>query len=328
VPRPRVSALIPTLGLSKWLEPCLEALRSEGGDDLEIVLIFQGEEPGCAEPGEQVFRMADTVVRLGDNLGFAAANNLALAQAQGEMFALVNDDVLVEPGWLERLVAVLDERPEVASVQGLNLRLDDPSLIDGWGLAFNRHWQAVQLGVGQPAHAAPADVTDIFGVSATAALYRRSALERLGGPRRQVFNERLFAYYEDVELAARLRAAGHRACSVPMARARHAGSSSGKRLAWGSRQLIYGNRYLVLAGLLGRAFWPRLPRMMCADLRDFVRALGRMDGSGTAGILAGLLRAAWHSPHFVHLGAPAVPVAEIRRFSDDPREGESCDERI
>ena len=83
VPRPRVSALVPTLGLSPWLVPCLEALRAEGGPDLEIVLVFQGKESGRAEPGEEVFRMADTVLRLGDNLGFAAANNVALAQARG-----------------------------------------------------------------------------------------------------------------------------------------------------------------------------------------------------------------------------------------------------
>lgn len=321
VQRPRVSALVPTLGLSKWLEPCLEALRREGGDGLEIVLIFQGKELGSAEPGEQVFRMADTVVRLGDNLGFAAANNVALAQARGQILALVNDDVVVEPDWLERLLAVLDEQPELASVQGLNVRFDDLHVIDGWGLGFNRNWQAVQLGVGQPASTAPAAVTEIFGVSATAALYRRAALEELAGARRQVFDERLFAYYEDVELAVRLRAAGHRACCVPGARARHVGSSSGKRLAWGSRQLIYGNRYLVFAGLLGRAFWWRLPRMLGTDLRDLLRALGRLDGQGAMGILAGLLRAGLNGHRFVHSGAPAVPLAEIRRFFGDPREG-------
>jgi GT2 family glycosyltransferase len=302
------------------------------------VLIFQGGALGSAAPTAQVLRMADTVVRLGENLGFAAANNIALAQAQGQMVALVNDDVVVEPGWLEQLVAVLDDRPEVASVQGLNLQLDNPSRIDGWGLGFNRRWQAVQLGVGQFVHTAPTAITEVFGVSATAALYRRAALEKVGGTRRQyeevggtqfekeggtrrqVFDERLFAYYEDVELAARLRGAGFTACAVPSARTRHAGSSTGKQLPWGSRQLIYGNRYLVFAGLLGRAFWPRLPSIIFTDLRDLARALGRSDRQWAMGILAGLLRAAWNGYRFAHLGPPALPVEQIRQFSRDPRE--------
>ena len=226
----------------------------------------------------------------------------------------MNDDVVVESGWLEHLVAVLDEEPEVASVQGLNLRLDDPERIDGWGLGFNKSWQAIQLGVGQSVHTAPTALTEVFGVSATAALYRRAALEDLAGPRRQVLDERLFAYYEDVALAGGLRAAGHRACAVPAARARHAGSSTGKRLPWGSRQLIYGNRYLVLGSLLGRAFWPRLPRMVLTDLRDFARAAMGLDGQLAAGIVAGMLRALIHGHRFVHLGAPAVAVDELRRF--------------
>lgn len=325
VRKPRVSALVPTLGLSQWLVPCLEALRREGGDELEIVLIFQGHELGRSEPDEKIFRMADTVVRLNDNLGFAAANNVALAQARGDVLALVNDDVLVEPGWLSRLLAVFDERPEVASVQGLNLRLDDPEQIDGWGLGFNRYWQAVQLGVGRPTRTAPNAITEIFGVAATAALYRRSALEELGGPRRQVFDERLFAYYEDVELAVRLRAAGHLACAVPQARARHAGSSTGKRLAWGSRQLIYGNRYLVVGRFLGRAFWPRLPWIILPDLRDLMRSAVRLETGAALGILAGLLRAALRGHRFVHMGAPAVAVRDIRHFSGAPWEGGPVD---
>ena len=309
-----MSALVPTLGLSPWLVPCLQALRREGGNDLEILLVFQGEEPGHAEPGEEVFRLADTVIRLGNNLGFAAANNLGLAQARGEILATVNDDVIVEEGWLDHLLRALEAHPEAAAVQGVNLRLDEPQQLDGWGLGWNRSWQAVQLGHLSPAKNAPVEVTEVFGVSATAALYRRNILRETTGPERKVFDERLFAYYEDVELAIRLRSAGHTALVVPSARARHAGSSSGRQMPWGSRQLIYGNRYLVLAHLFGRGLWRRLPRIMLRDLLDLGRALLRREGSTAAGILAGGIRAILQGRHFLHFDEPCIPARELRRF--------------
>ena len=68
---------------------------------------------------------------------------------------------------------------------------------------------------------------EVFGVSATAALYRARGAR--GGRRRgQLFDPRLVSYYEDVDLAGRLRAAGYRALWVPEARARHAGSITGR----------------------------------------------------------------------------------------------------
>ena len=80
----------------------------------------------------------------------------------------------------------------------------------------------------------------VFGVSATAAVYRRSALDEVG-----LFDERLVSWYEDVDLAVRLRAAGWRALHVPAARALHAGGATARRLSWRYGRLLYGNRWLV-----------------------------------------------------------------------------------
>ena len=315
--RPRVSVLIPTLGLSPWLVPALKALRREGGDEMEILVVFQGGEPGRTEPGPEVFQLADRVVRLGENLGFAAANNLALAQAQGEFVATVNDDLLVERGWLGHLLAVLEAHPEVAAVQGVNLCLADPGVIDGWGVGWNRWWQAVQLGHQCRVTEAPTEVTEVFGVSATAALYRRSAVEQVTGSSGVIFDEHLFAYYEDVLLAVALRGAGLGALVVPAAQARHAGSSSGRQLAWGCRQLIHGNRYLVLGRLFGRSFWGRLPRVAWRDVLDFGGSLSRGEVRAAGGVLAGMVRALTHGGDYVNPGEPPLPLEDLERFLVD-----------
>jgi O-antigen biosynthesis protein len=297
-----VSAVVPTLGRSPWLLPCLEALRSDGGKDVEVIVVDQGETAVELPAG-----LADRILRPGRNLGFAAGTNLGIAAASAELVATVNDDALVEPGWAAALAAALDADPRAAAAQGVTLMMDDPQRADGYGIFWNRWWQAVQIGHGLPAPSASEPVREIFGVSATVALFRRAAL-RAVAPDGHVFDPRLISYYEDVELAGRLRAAGWRALLVPAARARHAGSATGGTMSRERWRLIYGNRWLAAARLLGRGLWPRLPWMLLRDLLD-LRAPGR-----AGGIAAGWARAVRELPGFVHAGPPAVPVSETHRF--------------
>ncbi|HKI03124.1 MAG TPA: glycosyltransferase family 2 protein [Thermoanaerobaculia bacterium] len=299
------SAVVPTLGRTPLLIPCLEALRAQGA---EIILVDQGEAPVEIPAG-----LADRILRPGRNLGFAAGTNLGIEAAKGEWIATVNDDAVVEPGWLAGLTAALEADPRAAAAQGINLQLDAPEIADGCGIAWNRWWQAVQIGHGRMAPPTSSGAREIFGVSATAALFRRSAL-RAAAPDGKVFDPRLGSYYEDVDLAGRLWAEGFRALLVPAARARHAGSATGRTLSRERWRLIYGNRYLTAARLLGRSFWPRLPRMAARDAVDLAQATLGGDGALAAGILSGWARAARHLPGFTHGGPPLVPLGEIRRF--------------
>ncbi|HEY6321517.1 MAG TPA: glycosyltransferase [Thermoanaerobaculia bacterium] len=405
---PEITAVVPTVGRSPWLAACLRALRRQAdAASLEILVVDQAPQPLALPPG-----LADRVLRPERNLGFAGGTNLGLAAARGELLATVNDDAVVGPGWLAALTAALRGDPRAAAAQGINtlagpagmeagvgdgsgggggdgprpgdrMGQDEPERIDGCGLGWNRWWQAIQIGHGEPlpppggnlapvspaasglAPDPPADsssaplppvsfdlapstraaggavaAVEIFGVSATAALFRRSALERvaLGG---QVFDPRLVSYYEDSELAGRLRAAGFSALLVPAARARHLGSASGRTAAAARERwrLIYGNRYLAAARLLGRGLWPRLPLMLLRDLLDVVgpaallHALLRRDrrllpgdhetGPGArrgrlSGMAAGWARALRHLPAFAHTGLPAPSRAEVTRLSRWP----------
>ncbi len=306
---PRVTAVVPTLGESPWLGRCLGALRRDAGEGLEIVLVHPGPGAPDLEPG-----LVDQEVRTEGDLGFAAATNLGIARCGGEFIATVNDDALVEPGWSGALLAALAARPGVAAVQGVNLELARPARVDGWGLAWNRAWQAVQLGRGERPPDPGGEEREIFGVSATAALYRRSALLAVAGPGGEVFDPRLVSYYEDVDLACRLRGAGYRAMVVPRARALHAGSATGRLRNPERLRLIYGNRLLVLARFLGRAFWPRLPAALWRDARDLGQALLRRDRVSAGAVLAGWGRALGLLPAFARGGRPGVPLSEVRRL--------------
>lgn len=311
------TAIVPTVGKSPWLVPCLEALRRSGGSSLRILLVAQGMEALRASDG--TVGLADQTLYLLDSIGFAAANNHALAAAEdSELVITVNDDAIVDAGWYESLLRRLDEDPGLGAVQGVNRRLGDEGRLDGWGIGWNRHWQAVQLGHGEPVASAPTEPVEVFGVSATAAIYRRRALMSVklpgGEVNPQVFDNRFGCYYEDVDLACRLRAAGYRSMTVPEAGARHAGSTSAETLSLGSWQLVYSNRYLALARLLGNRFRSQLGVVFRRDAADFLGALSRGEVSRAIAVFVGWLRASLLLPRYLHRDGPVLSPSEMKRF--------------
>lgn len=310
-----VTAVVPTLGCSPCLERCLAALggRAQG---VERVVVAQGDSQANRLVASG---LAERVLSCPERLGFSAATNRGIAGSQCEFIATVNDDAVVEPGWLDALRAASASppgAPPVGAAQGVNLQMASPGLVDGCGLAWNHRWEAVQLGHGEapPPRSAPA--REVFGVSATAALYRRSALLAVAG-RHGIFDERLDSFYEDVDLAGRLRAAGFVALCVPAARALHAGSASAsrqpaRRLAW-----IYGNRHLVLAALLGEEASPARALAWRTDVRDALKELTAP--RRLAGIARGWARAFSSLPQWRRTGPPLVALSELRRLAAPER---------
>ncbi len=307
-----LSIIVPTLGQSPWLMECLIALRQDASPQTQIILVCQG-----AAPPPEVDRWVDIVLAPESPLGFAAANNLAMQHCRGRWVALVNDDVLIDDGWCQALLETLESRPKAAAVQGVQRRMAEVERLDGWGIGWNRHWQAVQLGHGEPVSRAPTAVQRIFGVSATAAIYRQSALRAVATSDNEIFDPRLFAYYEDVLLAGRLRAAGFEAWVVPTAGARHAGSTSGRHLPRAGLPWIYGNRHLVLMDLLGRRYLSQWPRIVLRDLADAWRYGKSGAWSSVGAIFGGLGRVLSQGRHFVRLGAPRLTGREMTEPGSD-----------
>ena len=321
-----LSVIVPSLGRSPWQSEMLAALRAElAGQPAELIWVHQGTAPAPVLSGAR-----EHFVRLPEVAGFAAAANLGLvaADSASTAIALVNDDLVVEPGWLAALIGELDRRPRAAAVQGVHLELARPELVEGCGLGWNRSWQAVQVLAGEPPPVATAAPFELFGVSATAAIYRREALDAVAvvgagratlgigaggasGATAGLFDERLGSYYEDVELAVRLQEAQWESWCVPAARARHAGQATAGRAPLRRWRSIYRNRLLVLRRLLGREFAATLPRLAARDARDFVRAALRLDLARALGVLAGWSAAVVALPAF----APAREAAGGRALA-------------
>jgi GT2 family glycosyltransferase len=236
---PSVSVVVPNWNGRHWLPGCLQAIASQELAADEVIVVDNGSGDGSLEylhlehPGV-------TVVALGTNTGFAHAANLGLAAACGELVALVNTDVVLAADWLRRLAAALEEHPRAAAVACKMLSLERPEVVYDAGDVLRRDGACEQRGRFGRDDGRWDTPGDVFGACAGAALYRRAAVLELGG-----FDERYFAYLEDVDLALRLRLAGWR-CRYEPAVALHAGEGSSHQLTAGHLGMVQRNTLVLI----------------------------------------------------------------------------------
>jgi GT2 family glycosyltransferase len=210
------------------LEECLASIRAQTVQPKRVIVFDNGSRAPVSQ------RVRDVEVRRSEtNRGFAAGANSARINLREAQIGIINNDVVLDPDWLEHTSAALDRDPQLAAVQTIIRRPD--GAIDGAGIDIS-DGTFRQIGHGHPL-GAPLAVA--WGVSATATLYRAEAL------RAGFFDERLFAYYEDVELSARLRRDGWRLGVLPVAKATHRGSASASVLGGWALRLRTRNRYFV-----------------------------------------------------------------------------------
>jgi N-acetylglucosaminyl-diphospho-decaprenol L-rhamnosyltransferase len=195
---------------------CLDRLAEQDVAH-RVVLVDNASGDGTVE-GVRAHRPDVEVVELPRNVGFGAAANVGVARGKCQAIVLVNDDVEMEPGCLAALLDPLAREPRCGMVAGLTT-IPDTDLVDGFGIeldvtlaAYNRGRMGPVDGMALGRLAMP---------SGGLAAYRRTAFEQAGG-----FEERLFAYGEDVDLGLRLLADGWTAIAAPGARASHLGGAS------------------------------------------------------------------------------------------------------
>lgn len=179
----------------------VESLTGAGGD-FETIVVDNGtgatELDGAASGLEGA-----RVMRLESNLGYGRAVNRAAREAEGEALVLLNDDSVVDPGYVERIAARLDPAAGVVMAAGVMRDIRAPGLIETAGIELDRTLLAYDYLNGEPVEALHAAIADPVGPSGAAAAFSRDAFLEAGG-----FDEHLFAYLEDVDLVLRLRGAG------------------------------------------------------------------------------------------------------------------------
>ena len=212
----RPAVYIPNYNGARRIGSALESLR-EQSRPLDVVVADNGSTDDSVELVRERFPEV-TLLELGANLGFGPALNRAVAEHRADPLILLNDDAVAAPRFVE---ALLDTHATGAeSVAGVMTQERAPQLIDSAGVVADRTLMGFDYLHGEPLAAAEG-AADPLGPTGGAALYSRAAFERVGG-----FDERIFLYYEDLDLALRMAAAGARCRLAPAATALHSYSAS------------------------------------------------------------------------------------------------------
>ncbi len=302
-----VSVVVPSLRGGARLRDVLDSLAGQTAEH-ETIVVDNGS--GGAVADAVAGRSGVEILALNRNAGFSRAVNLGARHAGGDALVLVNDDCVCDPGFVATLTGALAPSRGVTMAAGVLRDERDPSLIETAGVELDRTLLAFDYLNGEPVGMLEGGVGDPVGPSGGAAAYDRSAFLEIGG-----FDERLFAYLEDVDLALRMRERGWRCVLAAGARGTHAHSATlGAGSARKNYLMGFGRGYLLRKwGVL------RSPGRAAAALaRDAVICAGQIafdrNAAGLRGRARGFRAAApGHYPEGIELGAARGVAADLRR---------------
>jgi GT2 family glycosyltransferase len=260
----RLSVVIPNWNGRRWLPACLGSLAAQELAPDEVIVVDNGSTDGSVQYTRAEHPWV-TVLEMGVNTGFAAAVNRGLRAARAGAVALINTDVVLAADWTRRMVQALLDHPDAAAVACKMLDLADRRYLYDAGDVLRRDGacdQRGRFGLDDGRFDQPGEV---FGACAGAAVYRRSALLALGG-----FDERYFAYLEDVDLALRLRLAGW-GCRYEPTVALHAGEGSSHQLAGAHHYLVQRNTLMLVGKAFPLRWLPLVTYRQLSWLREAVR---------------------------------------------------------
>ncbi len=255
-----VSAIIPTWNRADLLHSILANLGAQTRPPDQVIVV----DNGSTDATQLVAREFQVDLALfPENRGFAEAVNEGIRRAKGEWLLILNNDVILEPEWLERLLASA-EQENASFAAGKLLQKDDLRKLDGTWDLVSRAAYAWRCGWGRRDSAVWSTRRKISFAPMTAALFHRQVFEKIG-----LLETRFQSYYEDVDFGIRCVMAGLQGIYEPAAVAMHMGKCTfGKR----SQKVMFltaRNQVLLLAKhyparTLRRFAWPILVGQMLA----------------------------------------------------------------
>ncbi len=302
-----VTVTIVTFNSGRYIAQCLESVLTQDYRQKEIIVV----DNASTDDTRAILRDFEGRVRIicnHENLGFAAAQNQAIAESEADWILVLNPDVRLMTDFISMAVAAGEADQSAGSVCGKLLRMSvsfavpDKPILDSTGIYFTPGMRHLDRGSQQADDGRYDHFEYVFGASGAAALYRRQMIEDVG-VLGEFFDSDFFAYREDADVAWRAQLLGWKCLYTPLAVGYHVRTvlpSNRRLLAPVLNMHAVKNRWLMriknMTADLYRRYW--LP----ATLRDLV-------------VIAGcVLR------EFSSLRAFPFVVRNLRRFFDKRRQ--------
>ena len=238
--------VIPTLKADDRLRECIASLALQTRQDFEVIVV---DNSGAGLVRKRGHAPGAQVIENQHNAGFGGAINQGFEASRAPYLATLNDDAVADPHWIDALIRAIERRPD-AGMCASQVRLFGEARIDSAGMLVARDGSSKQRGSGRHPEDFPV-LEEALLPSGSAALYRRSMLEEIGG-----FDARFFLYCEDTDLGLRARWAGWKCLYVPEAVVEHHYSHSAGGASPIKAYYVERNRlFLLVKNFPGRMLW-------------------------------------------------------------------------
>lgn len=217
----RFSVVIPNWNGKNFLAACLNSLRHQTFDDIEVILV-----DNASADGSQDFVKAEypevRLIALEENRGFTGACNIGMDAATGACIALLNNDTEVERDWAEQIAKAFAAHPQAGIVASKMLLFDQRDRLHTAGDFFTTDGRAGNRGAWERDRGQYDKGEYVFSACGGSAVYRRSMLRDIG-----TLDDDFFFLLEDVDLAWRAQLAGYKVWYEPSAVVYHYLSATG-----------------------------------------------------------------------------------------------------
>jgi len=215
----------------KYLPFCLNSLAKQTFQDFFLLIVDNCSQDRTVGYLKENFPQIKLVEHQ-QNIGFAKAHNQGISWTDSQYVMLLNQDVILEEDYLEKALDYLDNHADIAVLGGKTKVWDfynnfKTNFIDSIGLKVYKNHRVVDIGQGEPDQSQYDQIQEVFGISGSLPIYRRTALEQVkiqfksALQHQEYFDEDFFSYKEDVDLSFRLRLAGLKSVYFPDAVAYH-----------------------------------------------------------------------------------------------------------
>lgn len=271
---PLVSVVIANYNGKHLLKTCLDSVFNQTYKNYEVILVDNGSTDGSVEFIKENYPSIKLFVN-SKNLGYAVGYNMGIEEAKGKYIATLNNDIKIEPDWMENLIEVAENEKDrkVGMYASKQLNFYQPELIDSTGIVLYRGMYTSLRGRGELDRGQYEDEIEVFGACDAAAIFRKEMLDQIG-----LFDSDFFLYQEEFDLAWRALLSGWKCVYVPEAIAYHVGGATagaGSKLV---RYYMERNRILTIVKNLSFVlFLQYLPFLLKYELDILLRVVGSFE---------------------------------------------------
>lgn len=229
---PTVAYIIVSWNNKTLLDECIKSIKLQKySGKIKIIIVDNNSSDDTVKYVSKKYPTVELLPQF-ENNGFARGNNIGIDHVMKDKsiqyIVLLNTDARISDNWTETMVSFAQNKPKLATAQSITLDYYDHSTMDSTHIYLSRYSQATQASYGYPiGDNYDVPPVKVFGCNAAAMLISRKFIE--AQPFSTFFDETMFMYLEDVDIATRATVMGWDNYTVPGTRAYHMGSVSSSK---------------------------------------------------------------------------------------------------